>query len=220
MAKPFILSTFGQMDAGKTYNLETLVNQTDRTKIIYNYGHAKDWVGYEPIELVENKDKLYFIHKKRKFLFESGFMKKFRGKKVKIETLFKPKPLRLFYEQVAKIGSTVEHAYLVMEDATSVFNPNLTMLERSFLSRCKHSDIKVALCSHDLHYYPKQLWGLTTHVRLFRTTNPPPHEKRLIIPCYEALMEAWEVLQDAPQYSYYTLNVKEKKLTYTPYKAS
>ncbi|WP_052596076.1 hypothetical protein [Aureispira sp. CCB-QB1] len=218
MAKPFILVTFGEMDAGKTYNLEIIVNGTARTKIVYNYGQKKDWEGYEPIELVEDKGKLYFLHKKSRFLFETAFMKKFKGKKVKIATCFDRKPLDLFYVQVAKMDSSVQYAFLVIDDATAVFENSLTRVEKTFISRCKHSDIKIALASHDPHYFPRQLWGLVTHVRLFRTTNPPPLSKKDIIPCFDALLEAWEVLQDAPKYSYYTLDVKQKELTYTPYK--
>jgi hypothetical protein len=218
MAKPFILVTFGEMDAGKTYNLEIMINDSERTKIVYNYGQKKDWVGYEPIELIEEKGKLYFKHYTKKFLFETAFMKKFKGKKVKIETSFDQKPLNLFYIQVAKMNSPVKYGYLVIEDATGVYGNSLTKIEKTFMSRCKHSDIKLILASHDPHYFPRQLWGLVTHVRLFRTTNPPPHSKRDIIPCYEALLEAWEVLQDAPRFSYYTLDVKKKILTYNEYK--
>jgi hypothetical protein len=145
-------------------------------------------------------------------------MKKFKGKKVKIETSFDQKPLNLFYIQVAKMNSPVKYGYLVIEDATGVYGDRLTKIEKTFMSRCKHSDIKLVLASHDPHYFPKQLWGLVTHVRLFRTTNPPPAAKLDIIPCYDALVEAWEVLQDAPKYSYYTLDVKKKTLSYTPYK--
>jgi hypothetical protein len=219
MAKePFIFATFGEMDAGKTFNLERMIDNNKRTKIVYNYGHEKDWVGYEPIELIEEKGKLYFKHNTKKFLFETSFMKKFKGEKVKIETAFNPKALNLFYIQVAKMGSPLKYGYLVIEDATGVYGNSLTKIERTFMSRSKHSDMKLVLASHDPHYFPRQLWGLVTHVRLFRTTNPPPVEKRGIIPCYDALLEAWQVLQDAPKYSYYTLDVKKKILTYTPYK--
>lgn len=218
MANPFVLATFGQMHAGKTYNLEELISKTNRTKIVYNFGREEDWQGYQPIELQEEKGKLYFIHEKKRFLFERSFMKKFRGKKVKIATVFHSKTLALFYTEIARMNSSINYVFFIIDDATAVFDTNLTKLEKSFISRCKHSDVRVALASHDLHYFPRQAWGLLTHVRLFRTINPPPIAKRDVIPCFDALMDAWEKLQEAPQYSYYTLDVYNKELTYTEFK--
>lgn len=219
MPKPFVLATFGQMHAGKTYNLEEFAREIQRTKIVYNFGRASDWQGYEAIELSEQKGKLYFSYKGKKLLFATNFMKLFRNKCVKIATVFENKILQLFYVQVAAMNTNVKHALLMIDDATAVLNSNLTQVERAVISRCKHSDVWLALASHDPQYFPRQAWGLLTHVRLFRTINPPPIGKRDVIPCFDALMEAWQVLQDAPQYSYYTLDVYQKRLTYTAYKS-
>ena len=215
--KPFCLATFGEQHAGKTYNLEQWIKGQHRTIVVYNYGWEKDWVGFEKIELLLIKDVLYFTYKKQDYIFSKAFMKKFKNKRVKIKMAFEKRVENKFY-QVLVQTDTIKDLTLIIDDATAVFGTTLSRPEKAALSRSKHAGIWMAFASHDPHYFPRQAYGLLTHLRMFKTTNPPPKAKSDIIPCFHDLYRAWEHLQDAPKYSYYTLDVVKKELIYTPYK--
>ncbi len=179
MAKKFEIKSvgiFGQQSSGKTYHVERLLKPLEGkySIIVYNYGRDEDWSGYESIRFFVKKTKenkkgsLYFTHRKKSFLASTNFWKKFRKKKVKIwhdvETVN-----RFFKFLVDPDHRSNIPTVLVVDDTTAVFEPRLTRQEKAIFSRLGHEKIAAYFLSHDLGYFPKQLFTLLTEVTLFRT---------------------------------------------------
>lgn len=212
--KPFCMASFGMQDAGKTYDLERWANSyRGLTKIAYNYGRATDWKGYEDIELLMSEGILHFNWKGKNYPFERDFMHKFRQRAVKIKQAFDREVETLFF-RILSSNDSFDRFVLTLDDATGIFGNTLTRAERIMLSRTKHKGCKLAFSSHDFFYFPKQAWGLLTHIRVFKTLNAPPKARKEDISTFDILTTAYELLQTAPTYSYCTIQTGTGELFY------
>lgn len=193
--QPLFVALFGAMDAGKTYYMERLVDKMrNRTVIVYNYGKPSDWVGFDNISLLLEDKELHFEYNREVYHFERDFMRLFRNGRVKILTVVDKNVIKAFYQCLAQMDNNIRRLALLFEDATAIFDSKIGQLEKGLFSRCKHKDIWIYTLSHDLNYYPIQLYTLATHIILFRTHNPPPKSKREKIGVYNLLQEGWEWL--------------------------
>lgn len=196
---PVLIPFFGAMDEGKTWRLERMLNtMKHRTIVVYNFGKPNDWKGFLMIELLILDKELHFQYKGQQLHFEQHFMRVFRNKRVKILATFDPKTTKLFYQALSNINNDISQLCLIFEDATNLFNSNLPAGVKGILSRCKHKDNWFYTLSHDMHYFPPQIYTLATHIVIFRTVAPPPIEKRMRISpaVFDLAAEAWEWLNE------------------------
>lgn len=216
---PFFLTYFGKPHSGKTYDLIQFVKICGRDTIfVYNSGHEQDWVGFEEIELWSDRkeNQLYFTYKGKDYVFQKKFMKVFRGKKVKAMMADERLTEKLLYKSLSRKG--YEGLFFIIDDATNIFTSQLTQAQKALFYRAKHVDIWCALVFHDPAMFPNSAWGALTMAKFFKNNVKPPVEKQNKIPHFREVMRAYRQLQDAPDYSFCTLNMDTGYLSYTPFK--
>lgn len=213
VAPPFFLVYFGKPHSGKTYDLQEFVKRCGRETIfVYNSGHAKDWVGFEEIELFSDpKEKeLYFIYKNKDYLFSKYFMKLFRGRKVKAMMADEQLTEQLLYKRLSRKG--YEGLFFIIDDATNILGTRLTRAEKACFYRAKHVNIWFCLIFHDPNMFPNGGWNAVTLARFFKNNVEPPKKKSRIIPHFREVMKSFKFLQNAPPYSHTTITMDNGNL--------
>lgn len=221
--KPFCLLTVGLQGAGKTYNLERLVNASGRRMVlVYNTSNPDDWKGYIEIELLYDvkKKRLAFIYEGRQYDFEKYYWKKFKGKKVKADEMEGNSETeinrgeKLLFKHIKKMSGL----FFILDDASTVFANGKLTRDQNAIFKGKNYNVWFAFVFHGANIVPPRMWNAVTHVRMFYNNTQPPRKKKEIITNYPILLRMYQVLRRLPKRSYITLDVKTEKVTITPYK--
>lgn len=215
--------TVGQQGAGKTYNLERLVNASGRKMVlVYNTSNPDDWKGYTEIELLYDtkKKRLAFIYEGSQYDFEKYYLKKFKGKKVKAdemegnsETEIK-RGEKLLFKHIKKMNGL----FFILDDASTVFDNGKLTRDQNAIFKGKNYNVWFAFVFHGANIVPPRMWNAVTHVRMFYNNTQPPRKKKEIITNYPILLKMYQVLRRLPKRSYITLDVRAEKVTLSPYK--
>lgn len=220
---PFCLLTVGLQSAGKTYNLERLVNGSGRKMVlVYNTSNPDDWKGYIEIELLYDvkKKRLVFVYEGKQYDFEKCYLKKFKGKKVKAdemegnnETEIK-RGEKLLFKYIKKMNGL----FFILDDASTVFDNGKLTRDQNAIFKGKNYNVWFAFVFHGANLVPPRMWNAVTHVRMFYNNTQPPRKKKEIITNYPILLKMYQILRRLPKRSYATLDVRAEKVTITPYK--
>ena len=215
---PFFLVYFGRPHSGKTYDLHQFVKRCRKEIVfVYNSGRDSDWPNYEEIELFVEDKALKFDYKGKKYDFRNDFMRLFKGKKVKAMEAEDEEAENLLYKNI-KVKGAFKGLFFIIDDATGLWDNKLTKLQKSCFQRAKHAGVWFAVIFHDPAGFPNNAWNAVTLSRFFKNNVEPPYEKKRKIPHFDKVIQAFELLQDAPDYSHCTIEMDSGKLTYKPFK--
>ncbi|WP_052595744.1 hypothetical protein [Aureispira sp. CCB-QB1] len=216
--KPVVITHFGRPHSGKTYAMEQFAKNAKRETIfVYNAGRKQDWEGYLVIKLDidEKGKKLMFEYKGKMYDFQSSFMRLFRGKKVRARRGRHRKIRDLLFLEMTEEG--YEGTFFIIDDAVGIIGSRLTFEMNSLFFGSKHVDIWLGVIFHMPSQFPLRAWGALTFARFF-INNVVPSFSSPKIPHRQKMVAAYNKLQNAPKYSYCTLDMNSGKMTYVPYK--
>ncbi|MGH1338737.1 MAG: hypothetical protein ACRBFS_21665 [Aureispira sp.] len=220
--KPFCLLAVGLQGAGKTYNLERLVNRSGRRMVlVYNTSNPDDWKGYIEIELLYDvkKKRLAFIYEGRQFDFQKYYLKKFKGKKVKADEMegLSETEIKRGEKQLFRHIKKMSGLFFILDDASTVFDNGKLTRDQNAIFKGKNYNVWFAFVFHGANLVPPRMWNAVTHIRMFYNNTQPPPNKRNIITNYSILLKMYQVLRKLPKRSFITLDVLLEKVTITPY---
>lgn len=212
---PFFLVYFGKPHSGKTYDLHQFTKRCGRETIfVYNSGADDDWPGYEEIKLWSDSKKqiLNFTYKGKDYVFSESFMQFFKGKRVKAEEAEEYLTEDLLYKQI-KIKDAYRGLFFIIDDASSILTDRFTKAQKACFYRSGHVGVWFAIIFHDPASFPNSAWGAVTLSRFFMNNVEPPYEKKRKIPNFQKVVEIFDILQDAPEYTHCTLQMDSGKVT-------
>ena len=217
--KPVVITHFGRPHSGKTYAMERFANSSGRETIfVYNAGRKEDWQGYEVIELWADKktETLFFKYKDKDYEFIKSFMKLFKGKRVRARRGRQRMIKNLLFLEMTQEG--YEGLFFIVDDAVGIIGSKLTFEMSSLFFGSKHVNIWLGVIFHDPNQFPKGAWAALTFAKFFVNNVEPPKEKAKVIPHFTKVMSIFNTLQEAPKYSYCSLDMNTGEATYIPYK--
>lgn len=222
---PVVLTHFGRPDSGKSFEMEKQANKAYRngareTIFVFNSGRDTDWQGYEEISLssIKKTETLQFTYKNDVYNFTDSFMKLFRGKRVKARRTRDAITKHLLFIEMSERG--YEGTFFIVDDAIAIIGSRLTYGQNACFFGAKHGDVWLGVVFHEPNQFPIGAWGALTHAKFFISNIRPNKNKEDRIPHFQKILSSYNILRNAPAYSFCSIEMNTGHTTYTPYKGT